>query len=213
MGKRLEDSMRSGEQPFAGYVRHQQFFCQYYIYFFTHVYGQFDGCYRWLFPHFFGNHTGNHEDIRTALDAYHRELSKLQNCPQSQLSGLLALQQQAAVAAMSNNNNNNNNNNTTAGAGQGNNGGGMAAQDLSLPKDRKDASVVYPPFGQRKEFAVKVNGTEVSAADKESETVAEAMKQATGSAFSLVRPKAEQSEFLRGFSLRRVSMFSSLYGH
>ncbi|XP_026810680.1 homeobox protein cut isoform X2 [Rhopalosiphum maidis] len=149
MGKRLEDSMRSGEQPFAG----------------------------WLFPHFFGNHTGNHDDIRTALDAYHRELSKLQNCPQSQLSGLLALQQQAAVAAMSNNNNNNNNN-TIQGTGM--------AQDLSLPKDRKD---IYP-FVQRKDFAVKVNGTEVS--DKESETVAEAMKQA-GSAFSLVRPKTEQS--------------------
>jgi len=112
------------------------------------------------------------------LDAYHRELSKLQNCPQSQLSGLLALQQQAAVAAMSNNNNNNNNN-TIQGTG--------IAQDLSLPKDRKD---IYP-FVQRKDFAVKVNGTEVS--DKESETVAEAMKQA-GSAFSLVRPKTEQSK-------------------
>lgn len=112
------------------------------------------------------------------MDAYHRELSKLQNCPQSQLSGLLALQQQAAVAAMSNNNNNNNNN-TIQGTG--------IAQDLSLPKDRKD---IYP-FVQRKDFAVKVNGTEVS--DKESETVAEAMKQA-GSAFSLVRPKTEQSK-------------------
>ncbi|VVC35490.1 Hypothetical protein CINCED_3A013569 [Cinara cedri] len=149
MGKRLEDSMRSGEQPFAG----------------------------WLFPHFFGNHTaGSHEDIRTALDAYHRELSKLQNCPQSQLSGLLALQQQAAVAAMSNNNNNNNN--TLPGT--------AIVQDLSLPKERKE---MYT-FTQRKDFAVKVNGTEVS--DKESETVSEAMKQA-GSAFSLVRPKTEQS--------------------
>lgn len=117
------------------------------------------------------------------MDAYHRELSKLQNCPQSQLSGLLALQQQAAVAAMSNNNNNNNNN-TIQGTG--------IAQDLSLPKDRKD---IYP-FVQRKDFAVKVNGTEVS--DKESETVAEAMKQA-GSAFSLVRPKTEQSEFFEKF--------------
>lgn len=117
------------------------------------------------------------------MDAYHRELSKLQNCPQSQLSGLLALQQQAAVAAMSNNNNNNNNN-TIQGTG--------IAQDLSLPKDRKD---IYP-FVQRKDFAVKVNGTEVS--DKESETVAEAMKQA-GSAFSLVRPKTEQSELFEQF--------------
>lgn len=135
--------------------------------------------FRWLFPHFFGNHTaGSHEDIRTALDAYHRELSKLQNCPQSQLSGLLALQQQAAVAAMSNNNNNNNNN-TLPGTG--------IVQDLSLPKERKE---MYS-FAQRKDFAVKVNGTEVS--DKESETVAEAMKQA-GSAFSLVRPKTEPSK-------------------
>lgn len=91
---------------------------------------------------------------------------------------MLALQQQAAVAAMSNNNNNNN---ITI---QGN---GMA-QDLSLPKDRND---LYS-FAQRKEFGIKVNGTEIS--DKESETVTEAMKQA-GSAFSLVRPKTEQSEF------------------
>lgn len=109
--------------------------------------------------------------------------------------------------------NNNNNNNTAVNAGQGNNGGGMAAQDLSLPKDKKDAGVVYPLFGQRKEFAVKVNGAEVSAADKESETVAEAMKQATGSAFSLVRPKAEQSEFLRGSSPRWISVCSGSYGH
>lgn len=105
----------------------------------------------------------------------------MQNCPQSQLSGLLALQQQAAVAAMSNNNNTNNNNNTIQGNG--------IAQDLSLPKDRKDMYAL----AQRKDFGVKVNGTEVS--DKESETVAEAMKQA-GSAFSLVRPKTELSEFL-----------------
>lgn len=63
------------------------------------------------------------------------------------------------------------------------------AQDLSLPKDRKD---MYS-FSQRKDFGIKLNGTEVS--DKESETVAEAMKQA-GSAFSLVRPKTEQSELI-----------------
>jgi len=156
-----------------------EFSCYYYYnYYLDFQINNFVIIFSWLFPHFFGNHTGNHDDIRTALDAYHRELSKLQNCPQSQLSGLLALQQQAAVAAMSNNNNNNNNN-TIQGTGM--------AQDLSLPKDRKD---IYP-FVQRKDFAVKVNGTEVS--DKESETVAEAMKQA-GSAFSLVRPKTEQSE-------------------
>lgn len=142
-----------------------------------------------MFPHFFGNHTGNHEDIRTALDAYHRELSKLQNCPQSQLSGLLALQQQAAVAAMSNNNNNTNNNNTIQGNGM--------AQDLSLPKDRKD---VYA-FAQRKDFAVKVNGIEVS--DKESEISAEAMKQA-GSAFSLVRPKTEQSKLISFYLILQI---------
>lgn len=94
------------------------------------------------------------------------------------MSGLLALQQQAAAAAMSNNNNNN----TVTGNG--------IAQDLSLPKDRKD---MYS-FAQRKDFGIKVNGTEVS--DKESETVAEAMKQA-GSAFSLVRPKTEQSKLIK----------------
>lgn len=96
------------------------------------------------------------------------------------MSGLLALQQQAAVAAMSNNNNNNNN--TLPGTG--------IVQDLSLPKERKE---IYS-FAQRKDFSVKVNGTEVS--DKESETVAEAMKQA-GSAFSLVRPKTEQSKLFK----------------
>lgn len=74
---------------------------------------------------------------------------------------------------------NNNNNNTIQGNG--------IAQDLSLPKDRKDMF----SFAQRKEFGVKVNGSEIS--DKESETVTEAMKQA-GSAFSLVRPKTEQSK-------------------
>lgn len=74
---------------------------------------------------------------------------------------------------------NNNNNNTIQGNGM--------AQDLSLPKDRKDMF----SFAQRKEFAVKVNGAEIS--DKESETVTEAMKQA-GSAFSLVRPKTEQGK-------------------
>lgn len=77
--------------------------------------------------------------------------------------------------------NNNNNNNTIQGNGM--------AQDLSIPKDRKE---MYS-FAQRKEFGIKVNGTEVS--DKESETVAEAMKQA-GSAFSLVRPKTEPSNYL-----------------
>lgn len=84
---------------------------------------------------------------------------------------------------MSNNNNNTNNNNTIQGNG--------LAQDLSLPKDRKD---LYQQFAQRKDFAVKVNGIEVS--DKESETVAGAMKQA-GSAFSLVQPKTEQSKLLK----------------
>lgn len=95
---------------------------------------------------------------------------------------------------MSNNNNNNNNNNTIQGNG---------AQDLSLPKDRKD---VYS-FAQRKDFVVKVNGTEVS--DKESETVSEAMKQA-GSAFSLVRPKTEQSKLFefKTISIRKKCVYA-----
>lgn len=57
------------------------------------------------------------EEIRLALDAYHREIAKLNQCQQGQMSnlGLLALQQQALQHTASMN-------------------GGV--QDLSLPKDK-----------------------------------------------------------------------------
>ncbi|XP_046682036.1 homeobox protein cut isoform X3 [Homalodisca vitripennis] len=73
MGRRFEDSMR-GEQTYPGL----------------------------LFPHFFGSGAsgpGSAEEIRMALDAYHRELAKLNSqcasVPGANLPGLLALQQQA----------------------------------------------------------------------------------------------------------------------
>lgn len=102
------------------------------------------------------------DDIRMALDAYHRELAKLNqiqnpgslpnlpNLPNLPgLPGLLALQQQALAQT------------------QHVNGG---VQDLSLPKEK----------------AKSLNGME-DMKDKETE---EAMRHA-GSAFSLVRPKLE----------------------
>lgn len=105
-----------------------------------------------------------------ALDAYHRELAKLNaHCPNvasPNLPGLLALQQQAlnqqAAAAMT---------------GQQN---GMA-QDLSLPKVERKSDAKLP------------NGESALEAECKKETtdpVAEALRHA-GSAFSLVRPKTE----------------------
>lgn len=76
-----------------------------------------------LFPHFFGGPPGtmdrSQEDMRMALDAYHRELAKLNTCPSPGLPGLLALQQQGIHQQT---------------PSQQQNGG---AQDLSLPKERK----------------------------------------------------------------------------
>lgn len=129
-----------------------------------------------IFPHFFSGTQGGlqgiertQEDIRLALDAYHRELQKLNAAPGQNpsmaglpglpgLPGLLALQQQALqqhhLAA--------------------NGGGGGAVQDLSLGK-----------MDPRNKM---INGV----SEEEKEKMEEAMRHA-GSAFSLVRPKQEST--------------------
>ncbi|XP_072934678.1 homeobox protein cut isoform X3 [Epargyreus clarus] len=111
------------------------------------------------------------EDIRMALEAYHRELAKIQpggNIPNlHNLPGmppfpnLLALQQQAMQAQ-----------------NQHMNGSG-AVQDLSLPKDKN----------------AKINGM----TDSDKDNAEEAIRHA-GSAFSLVRPKLEPGQQSTGSS-------------
>lgn len=106
---------------------------------------------RLLFPHFFGgggSGPGSAEEIRMALDAYHRELAKLNsqcggvNMP----AGLLALQQQQQQAVFSQ---------QQQLGGPTHNG---MAQDLSLPKEhqRKDAKL---PNGERglSPFSARLN--------------------------------------------------------
>ncbi|KAJ2943011.1 hypothetical protein O0L34_g15204 [Tuta absoluta] len=109
------------------------------------------------------------EDIRMALEAYHRELAKIQpggNIPNlHNLPGmppfpnLLALQQQAMQQAQN----------------QHMNGSG-AIQDLSLPKDKN----------------AKMNG--MTDSDKDRPMDAEEAIRHAGSAFSLVRPKLEPGQ-------------------
>ncbi|XP_028026944.1 homeobox protein cut isoform X2 [Bombyx mandarina] len=115
------------------------------------------------------------EDIRMALEAYHRELAKLQpgtNIPNlHNLPGmppfpnLLALQQQAIQQAQN----------------QHMNGSG-AIQDLSLPKDK----------------TMKMNG--MTDSDKDKPLDAEEAIRHAGSAFSLVRPKLEPGQQSTGSS-------------
>ncbi|XP_069356798.1 homeobox protein cut-like isoform X7 [Maniola hyperantus] len=114
------------------------------------------------------------EDIRMALEAYHRELAKIQpggNIPNlHNLPGmppfpnLLALQQQAMQAQ-----------------NQHINGSG-AVQDLSLPKDKN----------------TKING--MTDSDKDRSMDAEEAIRHAGSAFSLVRPKLEPGQQSTGSS-------------
>lgn len=124
-----------------------------------------------IFPHFFSGAQGiqgmerTQEEIRLALDAYHRELQKLnsagQNPTLASLSGLpslpslLALHQQALHQ-----------NHLAA------NGTGVGVQDLSLGKVDPRCKMM--------------NGV----SDEDKEKMEEAMRHA-GSAFSLVRPKQE----------------------
>lgn len=149
---------------------------------------------RFMFPSFFGANGGpgsaSSEDIRLSLDAYNRELAKLQNCPQSQISqnmsGLLGLHPQPA-------NNNNSSANIGSGGGVGANAGSGGQppvsngviQDLSLPKAERKSDIKLPNgdlSNDKPEFKKESVPT--------SESFSEAMKHA-GSAFSLVRPKTE----------------------
>ncbi|CAK1590612.1 unnamed protein product [Parnassius mnemosyne] len=131
-----------------------------------------------MFPPFFSGGMPPHmerppEDIRIALEAYHRELAKMQpgaNMPNiHNLPGmppfpnLLALQQQAMQA------------------NQHMNGSG-AVQDLSLPKDKN----------------TKLNG--MTDSDKDKPMDAEEAIRHAGSAFSLVRPKLEPGQQSTGSS-------------
>nr|XP_034827483.1 homeobox protein cut isoform X3 [Maniola hyperantus] len=132
-----------------------------------------------MFPPFFSGGMPPHierppEDIRMALEAYHRELAKIQpggNIPNlHNLPGmppfpnLLALQQQAMQAQ-----------------NQHINGSG-AVQDLSLPKDKN----------------TKING--MTDSDKDRSMDAEEAIRHAGSAFSLVRPKLEPGQQSTGSS-------------
>lgn len=128
-----------------------------------------------MFPHFFSggqNIQGmdrTQDDFRLALDAYHRELQKLNSAPGQtpaslaglpglpNLPGLLALHQQALHQ-----------NHLSA-----NGGTGAGVQDLSLGKAADPRSKI-------------MNGV----SDEDKEKMEEAMRHA-GSAFSLVRPKQE----------------------
>ncbi|XP_050668298.1 homeobox protein cut isoform X5 [Leptidea sinapis] len=132
-----------------------------------------------MFPPFFSGGMPPHierppEDIRMALEAYHRELAKIQpggNIPNlHNLPGmppfpnLMALQQQAMQAQ-----------------NQHMNGSG-AVQDLSLPKEK----------------IAKMNG--MTDSDKERSMDAEEAIRHAGSAFSLVRPKLEPGQQSTGSS-------------
>ncbi|XP_053617002.1 homeobox protein cut isoform X5 [Plodia interpunctella] len=133
-----------------------------------------------MFPPFFSGGMPPHmerppEDIRMALEAYHRELAKIQpggNLPNLQhlpgmppFPNLLALQQQAMQQAQN----------------QHMNGSG-AVQDLSLPKDKN----------------AKMNG--MTDSDKDRPIDAEEAIRHAGSAFSLVRPKLEPGQQSTGSS-------------
>ncbi|RVE51248.1 hypothetical protein evm_004052 [Chilo suppressalis] len=134
-----------------------------------------------VFPPFFSGGMAPHmerppEDIRMALEAYHRELAKLQPGANMQLPlpgvpgvppfpNLLALQHQAMQQAQH----------------QHHNGAG-AVQDLSLPKDKN----------------AKING--MTDSDKDRSMDAEEAIRHAGSAFSLVRPKLEPGQQSTGSS-------------
>ncbi|XP_065201210.1 homeobox protein cut isoform X2 [Planococcus citri] len=138
-----------------------------------------------MFPPFFGGNggsaPGNSDDIRMSLDAYHRELAKLQNCPQSQISqnmsGLLGLHTPTSAT----------NNTTPSNNSQPPMSNGII-QDLSLPKNERKPESVKLPNGDLSNDRLDFK----KEAPSVSESISEAIKHA-GSAFSLVRPKTEPS--------------------
>ncbi|XP_044738048.1 homeobox protein cut isoform X2 [Chrysoperla carnea] len=140
MGRRMED-MRNTREPFTNL----------------------------FFPHLFSGGVTmdrNQEEMRIAMEAYHRELAKLNQCPPGapgavpNLPGLLALQQQ--VLAQQNHLN--------------------GAQDLSLPKEKSSKIANGTPelmeSQQQKEMMQKEDSQDPTSRH-------------SGSAFSLVRPKIE----------------------
>jgi homeobox protein cut-like len=179
-----------------------------------------------MFPPFFSANGGpgapTSEELRMSLEAYNREMAKLQNCPPGQLSqnmsSLLGLHTQGSTNNNNNNNNSssNNNNNNNSGAnslsncntnnivsGNASVGGGSGHTNGSQPPVSngiiQDLSL---PKAERKPDAPKLpNGdlsNDKSDFKKDSctsvpESFSEAMKHA-GSAFSLVRPKTETSK-------------------
>lgn len=123
-------------------------------------------------PQFFSNAPiDRSEEIRMALDAYHREIAKLNQSQSAAPLGLLALQQQALAQHQQNQHQNQQSMQAVQGGppmGQQSSNGGV--QDLSLPKDKMKM----------------VNGMEdMKEKDEDS------MSRHSGSAFSLVRPKIE----------------------
>ncbi|CAH1129596.1 unnamed protein product [Ceutorhynchus assimilis] len=134
-------------------------------------------------PQFFSNHTLDRtDDIRMALDAYHRELAKLNNPnqPNQMPLGLLALQQQALAQHQQNQQHQHQHQQ------QQSNGG---VQDLSLPKDK----------------IKMVNGMD-DIKDKDEDS----MSRHSGSAFSLVRPKIEPGTGASGNSTASSPLGNSI---
>ncbi|XP_066153807.1 homeobox protein cut isoform X2 [Euwallacea fornicatus] len=124
-------------------------------------------------PQFFSNNPMDRsEEIRMALDAYHREIAKLnQNQPAQMPLGLLALQQQALAQHQQSQQQG-----QQMTPHQSSNGG---VQDLSLPKEK----------------AKTVNGL-----DDGKEKEDDSMSRHSASAFTLVRPKLEPGTAASGNS-------------
>ncbi len=174
-----------------------------------------------MFPPFFGRDGGagsaGNEDMRVSLDAYHRELAKLQSCPPNQIgqnmSGLLGLHaaQSAASNPPSNNatagSNNSSSNNTSSAGNQSHppmsNG---IIQDLSLPKSERKPEPPKLPNGDISND--KMEFKKESSAPTET-SFSEAMKHGN-SAFSLVRPKTEPGKLALLESAIRVVAFGVL---
>jgi len=160
-----------------------------------------------MFPPFFSANGApgapTSEELRMSLDVYNREIAKLQNCPPGQLSqnmsGLLGLHPQgnnsnSGVNSLSNTNNSSSGT-ASAGVSSGSTNGGQPPvsngiiQDLSLPKSERKSEAPKLLNGDLSNDTLdfkKETSTSVS------DSFSEAMKHA-GSAFSLVRPKAETS--------------------
>ena len=123
-----------------------------------------------MFPHFFSGQNlqgmGSTEEIRMALDAYHRVAQGLPYPPQ--ISGLIALQQHAIQQHHLA---------TNGGAGPGAGSAAAAAAAAAAAQDLSLGNILRNKM---------INGV----SEEEKEKMEEAMRHA-GSAFSLVKPKQE----------------------